>query len=439
MASNDLSQKILIVGAGCFGISTAYHLLKRGYSSITVLDRSATLPAPDAASTDINRMVRSSYSDPFYSKLCHEAIESWRDQSEWPDVYRESGVLMGGAGYDPYTEAAYRTDLAMGARVRDLPDRAAIQAVLPPGVRTGLFRGYISRDGGWVDAAKATTTMTSKVIRMGGQVHAGKSVCSLVRNGGKTHGIECADGTVFLADLVIIATGSWTASNFPDLRLEEKCVAAGQSVVTIQLTAEESERYHGCPCMVNYKTGFYIFPPNKDNILKMGKHCGGHVNPVHISEGHRTISVPRTASSHGDDGLRIPKSMLQEIRALLAMTFPELAHRAFASTRLCWYTDTPDEDWIIGFYPGDEGLVIATGGSGHAYKFLPVIGRLTADLISGTLEPPLRKKFAVDRAFVPHEKTRSPSVMEVLDVSVLCSADDLVANRAFLASRPSRL
>ena len=53
MAHHD--SQILIVGAGCFGLSTAYHLLKRGYKNITVIDRAAELPAADAASTDINK------------------------------------------------------------------------------------------------------------------------------------------------------------------------------------------------------------------------------------------------------------------------------------------------------------------------------------------------------------------------------------------------
>lgn len=47
-------DKVLIVGAGCFGISTAYHLLARGYKDVTVIDRSDILPAPDAASTDLS-------------------------------------------------------------------------------------------------------------------------------------------------------------------------------------------------------------------------------------------------------------------------------------------------------------------------------------------------------------------------------------------------
>jgi len=49
------NEGVLIVGAGCFGLSTAYHLLQRGFTDVTVLDRSEKLPAPDAASTDLNK------------------------------------------------------------------------------------------------------------------------------------------------------------------------------------------------------------------------------------------------------------------------------------------------------------------------------------------------------------------------------------------------
>jgi sarcosine oxidase / L-pipecolate oxidase len=48
-------EDVIIVGAGCFGISTAYHLLQRGFTNVTVLDRSEKLPAPDAASSDLNK------------------------------------------------------------------------------------------------------------------------------------------------------------------------------------------------------------------------------------------------------------------------------------------------------------------------------------------------------------------------------------------------
>jgi len=98
---------------------------------------------------------------------------------------------------------------------------------------------------------------------------------------------------------------------------------------------------------------------------------------------------------------------------------PDLHHLRITRSR---YNDSPDENWIIGFYPSDPSLMIATGGSGHAYKFLPVIGRIVADAIEGTLEPYLVKKFAVDRQSI---RSSRPSNPQELDVNDLCSPDDL--------------
>ena len=82
------TDHILIVGAGVFGLSTALHLFQRGWENITIYDRSSVLPAPDAASTDINKVVRSSYTDPVYTLLTLEAIAAWK-KAEWGDTFHE--------------------------------------------------------------------------------------------------------------------------------------------------------------------------------------------------------------------------------------------------------------------------------------------------------------------------------------------------------------
>ena len=37
------------------------------------------------------------------------------------------------------------------------------------------------------------------------------------------------------------------------------------------------------------------------------------------------------------------------------------------------YNDTPDEDWIIGRHPENPSIILATGGSGHAFKVVLTI------------------------------------------------------------------
>jgi sarcosine oxidase/L-pipecolate oxidase len=50
--STQKDQKILIIGTGTFGASTAYHLAKRGYTNITCIDK-WPYPSLDSAGYDI--------------------------------------------------------------------------------------------------------------------------------------------------------------------------------------------------------------------------------------------------------------------------------------------------------------------------------------------------------------------------------------------------
>jgi glycine/D-amino acid oxidase-like deaminating enzyme len=265
--------------------------------------------------------------------------------------------------------------------------------------------------------------MMDKVIALGGRVLAGKDAETLLQHEGKTSGVRCADGTVFRAQVVILATGSWTASSFPDLRLE--CVATGQSTATIQLTPEETDSYRDCPVVLDFGSGFYVFPPNKDGIMKLAMHAAGY---THIPMTGPPVSTPRTITSHAQDGLRIPKSSARALRHHLREVYPDLAEKPFSGTRLCWYADSPDGDWIISCHPSDSSLVLATAGSGHAYKFLPVVGRLVADLVQGILDPSLRKKFEMNRARSHVDSSRFRNEVGELDVEQLCSAEDLLPN-----------
>lgn len=68
MVTSD--SKILIVGAGVFGLSTALWLARAGYKNITVFDRTPldktdydTSNGSDGASADINKIFRVAYAD----------------------------------------------------------------------------------------------------------------------------------------------------------------------------------------------------------------------------------------------------------------------------------------------------------------------------------------------------------------------------------------
>jgi sarcosine oxidase/L-pipecolate oxidase len=133
-----------------------------------------------------------------------------------------------------------------------------------------------------------------------------------------------------------------------------------QTVATIQLSKEEAERYRDVPVVLDFRSGFYVFPvrgvraplswasrllntqfnlptlqPTDDNIVKLALHASG---VLHHPQGDtdKPVSTPRTITSHGDDGLRVPRSSLRRLRSELRGIYPELAEKPFAATRLCW-------------------------------------------------------------------------------------------------------
>ncbi|KAF7353931.1 DAO domain-containing protein [Mycena venus] len=424
-------RKTLIVGSGCFGLSTARALLERGWTDVIVIDRATTLPAPDGTSNDLNRIVRTSYSDPFYSKLASDAIKAWKNRDEWHDAYHESGVVVLGSPDSEYKHKAYLHDLEMGLRVEPLDNQTALRQVFPPEAAIANFEnitGYLNRDGGWANAGQGVYLLMNQVRALGGKIHAGKAAVELIQQGEslKTTGVRCSDGSVFEADLVVLATGPWTGSAFPDLPIGKIYQATGQCVAMVQLTPEEADAYRDCPVVLDVTSCFYIFPPTDQNLMKMGVHTG-----YTRSVGEKKISTPRTITSDPETGLLIPKANVRDIRDGLRKVYPTLVEKPFVATRMCWYNESFDGDWVIGYHPKSEkSLMFATAGSGHAYKFLPsdeqIIGRLVADAIEGKLSPEVATKFAVDRTPNNGDDFRLKMVREELDLNQLCTPEDLL-------------
>ena len=65
--------------------------------------------------------------------------------------------------------------------------------------------------------------------------------------------------------------------------------------------------------------------------------------------------------------------------------------------RICWDAFTTSGDFIVSPHPAAEGLYVATCGSFHGFKFFPVLGKYVAQMLEGTLEPELERRWAWDR------------------------------------------
>lgn len=89
----------LIVGAGVFGVSTAFHLIQKNTSAIiTLVDR--TIPCRAGASWDWSKVVRADYANIMYMKLARKAMAIWRSDPLYKPFYHESGLIwVDGKGF----------------------------------------------------------------------------------------------------------------------------------------------------------------------------------------------------------------------------------------------------------------------------------------------------------------------------------------------------
>lgn len=116
-------------------------------------------------------------------------------------------------------------------------------------------------------------------------------------------------------------------------------------------------------------------------------------------------SVPITRWTQ-ESTRQLPLQAASTIRGFVETFMPELM-TCEVKTRLCWYTDSFDNHFVIDHVPNTSGLMVATGGSGHGFKFLPNLGKYVVDKIEN--------KFSDDsvinkwkwRSFMPGQKTHN--------------------------------
>ena len=74
--------------------------------------------------------------------------------------------------------------------------------------------------------------------------------------------------------------------------------------------------------------------------------------------------------------------MEAKIRRFMGQHIPQIANARLVNSKICLYTMTPDEHFVIDRHPVHPHIVIGAGFSGHGFKFSTLIGKLLADLSS---------------------------------------------------------
>lgn len=396
-----MEPSVLIVGAGTFGTSTAYHLATnyKDASRVTVIDQSPSPPEP-AAAIDVNRIIRTDYPSTLYCRLAFEAIHAWFWSLELGPFFHKTGwVMMDEEGSD-LSERVHKVFKDRGStQTEDVPlDQLGERwDILKSTDIKGFQNAYWNPEAGWCDAAGATARYMEAAEKRGVKRVTGQVTELLLdSDSGRIEGVRTADGQHLTADKIVLAAGAWTSSllspiedslSIPDQdRVERQVQATGRVAAYYKMSDAEVEQLSKAKMpVVVYGGQGEVMPPSSDKkLLKYNNSKTNITNTITTKSGQK-ISVPPPDRSQ----YSVPEKLKRETEAVItSKVMPEFAHGKQADYwRICWDARTPTEDWLLSKHPHAQlsNLYLAVGGSFHSYKFVNPHPRHDNDLVGETL------------------------------------------------------
>ncbi|EGX45852.1 hypothetical protein AOL_s00117g57 [Orbilia oligospora ATCC 24927] len=403
-------QHYVIVGAGVFGISTAYHITKKfPGAKVTIIDRTP-FPCEAGASWDSTKAVRADYAHLFWCKLAWSAVDMWRNDPLFKPHFHEVGMVwLDDTGHAQRVLDTYK-ELA-------IPNKAKMVSVkeltgMYPGLfdttdYTGVSHILVNTMSGCAEAEKAVESVYDYVISQPGVEYKAAVVEKVLFDDyGDTIGVLTTAGEKILGDTTFLCTSSYTsklladsAPGRPEMHPGHRLGALGFATGQLVLSERQREEFKKSP-VFQQGTG-------KLQTLSMGLHSNGTLkigsdlpiyNEVHVKGVDHPIRCPPEETNY--DQFHVPPVLVKELDECAVRIFGDKAKELVYdphSYRICWDIICPDGDFLITQHPHSKNLVVATGGSYHGFKFLPVIGKYILDIATGDIDEEKRTRWAWDR------------------------------------------
>ncbi|KAF6789705.1 putative FAD dependent oxidoreductase [Colletotrichum sojae] len=256
------------------------------------------------------------------------------------------------------------------------------------GPEKGAFDGLLEEEGPDSSRKKAVGVKTKD-----GLSHA----ADVVVIAGKKHHEDSLYNSLDVRVLIVLLAGSFSTQLLPDLAYHVESSAG--SLVTFKIDRSETalwdkyspERFPVLTWKSTARTAdgkdigsIYVFPRTPEGLVKIGYRGVKFTNfkPAPAEAGFAQDgqwSVPLSP----EDSRVVPERAKEAIKPFVSIFLPHFDGREFHTTKLCWYTDSLDNSFVIDHVPhyADNSLFVCTGGSGHGAKFLPVLGEHAADIL----------------------------------------------------------
>ena len=383
-------QRMIIVGAGIIGLSTAYALLTQGMQRVTVLEQ-VSVDHRRGSSHGFSRLLRFEYgSDAFYSEMVHLSLQRWRilERTAGRTLYTPTGLLMLGTENDNVTRPSHSVLRGMGMPTERISEAQCRQR-FPQFDTQGYDTLTFNSEAGVLHASTCLRTLKDLVTDLGGEICESCRVHS-IRSEGQHRPVRLSlsSGDELAADQVVLATGGWVHNLLPDMHLP------------VRLTRQHLLFFAGLPSST-YSTG--TFPAFLADEL--------YGSPIHQGcNGWLKASSHNFGRTVGPDEESAPDAhVIAQISGKLCKLLPALRQAELVHVDSCMYDVTPDEDFILDRSPYDPRIIFATGMSGHAFKFGVLLGELLSSIVCDTKPGVPLERFRLAR-FAEREVQEAASV-----------------------------
>lgn len=202
-------SRVVIIGGGVIGCSIAYHLSKRGWKDVLILERlqlthgttwhAAGLVGQLRSSSNLTRLMR--YGAQLYGELEKETGQAtgWRkvgslrlaaSQERWMEIERAATMSKG-----------------FGLEIELISPRKA-QELFPLLQTNGLVGAAWIESDGYVDPTSLTNAYAAGARARGVKIIQNIRVTNVIRDGRRVTGVATDQGTI-KADYVVNAAGMW--------------------------------------------------------------------------------------------------------------------------------------------------------------------------------------------------------------------------------------
>lgn len=375
----------VIIGGGIMGCATAFELAQRGLA-VAVLEKDFLAAGSTGKSSAI---IRQHYSNELTARMALYSLrvfQHFRDQVKNDSGFRQTGFLaLVPAGDRTALEANVALQRSVGIDAT-LVDPTDIRELFPGLATADLSAAAYEPDAGYADPHLTTCAYADAAKRHGARIHVDADVTAIRFAGDRVAGVETPRER-FDAPVVINCAGPWGA-----------CVAALAGVelpinpcrVQVAVFRRPPDVAATHPVVLDFVHGTYVRP----EIGRLS--FVGSIDPAEAN----ALVDPDDYPEHADF------AFVSDMGERVVRRYPAMLQSEAMGGFAGLYGVTPDWHPVVDELPPGSGCYVCAGFSGHGFKLGPAVGRMMADIVTGTDTPLFpTDRFRLSR-YAAHEPVR---------------------------------